>query len=65
MYGGEFQKPTTIGQMRNEFKKETGNIAVSHKGKCTFEYFQYLEELALEYLNKDIYNSYSNMGDDL
>ena len=47
-----FQKPKTIQDIRNEFKDKTGKIAVSHKGKCTFEYFKYLEETVLELSNK-------------
>lgn len=65
MYDREFPKPKTIEQLRNDFKRETGNIAVSHKGKCTFEYFKYLEDLALEYFNEEINDYYRNLGDDL
>lgn len=62
---GEFPKYSTNKDLRREFEKNTGNIAVSKRGKCTFEYFKYLEELALEHTNRYTKKCYEEFGDDL
>ena len=62
---GEFPKYNTNIELRREFEKNTGKIAVSKRGKCTFEYFKYLEELALEHTNIYTKKCYEEWGDDL
>ena len=61
----EFPKYSTNKDLRREFEKNTGKIAVSKRGKCTFEYFEYLEELALEHTNRYTKEYYDELGDDL
>ena len=62
---GEFPEYSTNIELRREFEKNTGKIAVSRRGKCTFEYFKYLEELALEHTNRYTKEYYDELGDDL
>ena len=61
----EFPKYSTNKDLRREFEKNTGKIAVSKRGKCTFEYFEYLEGLALEHTNRYTKEYYDELGDDL
>ena len=61
----EFPEYSTNIELRREFEKNTGKIAVSRRGKCTFEYFEYLEGLALEHTNRYTKEYYDELGDDL
>lgn len=62
---GEFPRRETITGMRQAFEKEAGKLAVSHRGKCTFEYFTWLEEQVLKLRNQSIDEYYDGLGDDL